>query len=314
MPQFFILGIAAFSCVLIGRLTVKQMKSLIFCFVMLLTASFTTAAQEEEISILISADMEGIAGAVTWPLGPEGFEYEKLREYMTGEVNAAIKSAKASGATRIVVADSHANGQNILIDRLPKDVLIVRSWPRPLGMMQGIELGKFDGAILIGYHVAVGNTEGVLPHTMGYYPAVRVNGKMISEGELSALIAGHYNVPVIMVSGDEAAVKEMQEAIGPVEGAIVKWAYSSTSVLTRTPEAAYDLIGEKVTAAMQRLKSFKPYKPAGPFYLDMSYTTVSKTETMSYMPGVVQRLDANTIRYVAKDPVELMGYMTAGGH
>ena len=88
------------------------------------------------MKIYISADMEGIAGVVTGEqLGPQGFEYARFREFMTQEVNAAIEGALAAGATQIVISDSHGNGQNLLIEKLPREVLIVRSWPRPLGMM-----------------------------------------------------------------------------------------------------------------------------------------------------------------------------------
>ena len=65
--------------------------------------------------IFISADMEGVVGAVTGEqLGPSGFEYQRFREFMTAEVNAAIQAARKAGATEILVADSHGNGQNLL--------------------------------------------------------------------------------------------------------------------------------------------------------------------------------------------------------
>ena len=84
--------------------------------------------------------MEGVAGVVTGDqLGPTGFEYERFRAFMTAEVLAAIQGARDAGATTIVVSDSHGNGENLLIEQFPEDVTIVRSWPRPLAMMQGIE-------------------------------------------------------------------------------------------------------------------------------------------------------------------------------
>ena len=46
---------------------------------------------------------------------------------MTQEVNAAIEAAFEAGATEIVVSDSHGNGENLLIEKLPKNVLVVRS-------------------------------------------------------------------------------------------------------------------------------------------------------------------------------------------
>src|SRR5262245_43636448 len=98
------------------------------------------AQAQQPFKIYISADMEGIGGVVTdEQLGPPGFEYARFREFMTSEVNAAITAARAAGAGEILISDSHGNGQNLLIEKLPPDVQVVRSWPRPLMMMQGID-------------------------------------------------------------------------------------------------------------------------------------------------------------------------------
>ncbi len=117
------------------------MKSRAICLALLLASfAITIKAQERKIKIYISADMEGVVGVVTnEQLGPQGFEYARFREFMTQEVNAAIEGALEAGATEIIVSDSHGNGQNLLIEKLPKNILLVRSWPRPLMMMQGID-------------------------------------------------------------------------------------------------------------------------------------------------------------------------------
>ena len=95
---------------------------------------------------------KGISGVVQpAQLGPGGFEYQSAREWMTGEVNAAIAGIREAGPAEIVVCDSHGNGQNVLIDKLPEDVRIVRGFPRPLEMMQGID-DSFAAAVFIGYH------------------------------------------------------------------------------------------------------------------------------------------------------------------
>lgn len=85
----------------------------------------------------------------------------------------------------------------------------------------------------------------------------------------NAGIAGHFNVPVIMISGDDAIVKEAQSILGNIEGAVVKWAYGFHAARTLVPEAAYDLIRDKVKKAIGRLKEFRPYKPASPLQLDV---------------------------------------------
>jgi len=90
--------------------------------------------------IYISVDMEGLAGVVTAEqLGPTGFEYQRFRRFMTEETLAAIEGARAAGAGEILVSDSHGNGQNLLLEMFPDDIEIVRSWPRPLMMMEGID-------------------------------------------------------------------------------------------------------------------------------------------------------------------------------
>ena len=144
---------------------IKIMKHLIYALLLFCFMTININAQRP-LKIYISADMEGVVGVVTnEQLGPTGFEYQRFREFMTQEVNAAIEGALAGGATQIVVSDSHGNGQNLLIEKLPRDVLLVRSWPRPLMMMQGID-ASFAGAVFIGYHAGTTNMEGVRAHTI----------------------------------------------------------------------------------------------------------------------------------------------------
>ncbi|HSE30556.1 MAG TPA: M55 family metallopeptidase [Pyrinomonadaceae bacterium] len=285
------------------------MKSRLMCLSLLLIFAVAVNAQQR-MKIYISADMEGITGVVTSEqLGPTGFEYGRFREFMTQEVNAAIEAARAAGATEIVVSDSHGNGQNLLVEKLPKDILLIRSWPRPLMMMQGID-ETFAGVIFIGYHTATTNSEGVRAHTISSarLADVRLKGTSVSEAGLNAAIAGHFNVPVIMVSGDDAVVKETQALLGNVEGAVVKWASGFHSAKTLMPEAGQQLIREKVTNAMRRIKDFKPYKLAGPVQLDVRFKNYRPSEVLSYL-SVVERVDAHSIRYVGKDMVDVARFL-----
>jgi D-amino peptidase len=279
--------------------------------VLLIVFAVAVNAQEQRLKIYISADMEGIAGVVTGEqLGPQGFEYARFREFMTQEVNAAIEGALAAGATQIVIGDSHGNGQNLLIEKLPRDVLIVRSWPRPLGMMQGID-ETFAGAIFIGYHTGTTNLQGVRAHTLSSarLTDVRLKGVSVSEAGLNAAIAGHFNVPVIMVSGDDAVVKETTALLGNIEGAVVKWASGFHSAKTMTPTAACDLIRDKARRAVSRLREFKPYKLGAPIELNVSFKNYRPSEVLSYL-SIVERTDAHTIRFVGKDIIEVSKFLT----
>lgn len=255
--------------------------------------------------IYISADMEGVVGAVTGEqLGPSGFEYQKFREFMTEEVLAAIRGARAAGATEFLVADSHGNGQNLLLDKLPKDVQLVRSWPRPLGMMGGLD-DTFDAVILIGYHTSTANPRGVRAHTMSSATLtdIRLNGTSVSEAGFCAATAGHLGVPVVMISGDDAIVEEARSYIGDVEGAVVKWAKSFHSARTLTPEAAYDVIEAAARRAIERLDEFEPFRLTGDVEVEISFKNYRQAEILSYL-AVVERIDSHSIRYVAKDMVD----------
>ncbi len=270
----------------------------------------SAGAAQEGLKVYISADMEGVVGVVTGDqLGPGGFEYGRFREIMTAEVNAAIEAAREAGATEIVVSDSHGNGENLLIERLPPDIQLVRSWPRPLMMMEGID-DSFDAAILIGYHSSTTNTEGVRAHTISSanLTAIRLNGVEMLEASINAAIAGDFGVPVVMISGDDAVVDEARRVIGDMEGAVVKWSLGFHSARTMMPEPARALIRERVRTALTRIDDFRPYRLEGPLELDISFKNYMPAEVMAYLPNV-ERLDAHTIRFVGRDMTEVSKFI-----
>ena len=263
-------------------------------------------AQAKGLKVYISADMEGVAGVVTADqLGPTGFEYEKFRGFMTDEVNAAIDAARAAGATEILVSDSHGNGENLLLEALPQDIMVIRSWPRPLMMMEGID-ATFDAAIFIGYHASTTNPRGVRAHTMSSanLAAVRLNGVAMPEAGINAAIAGQFGVPVVMISGDDAIVEEARGLLGDLEGAVVKWSLSFHSARTLLPKAAAELIGEKVRAALSRLGDFEPYVLESPIQVEVTFKSYRPAELLAYLPNVT-RVDAHTIGFTGRDMVEV---------
>ena len=271
----------------------------------ILAVTLLTGIWAKDKKIYISADLEGVVGAVTGEqLGPGGFEYNRFREFMTAEVNAAITAARAAGATEILVADSHGNGQNLLIEKLPKDVKLIRSWPRPLGMMEGID-SSFDGVIFTGYHASTDNPEGVRAHTFSSarLTSVKINGKVMTEGSWNAAVAGEFGVPVIMIAGDDAAVNEVKALIGNAEGAIVKESISFHSAKSLHPEAAYDLIAEKTSYAVKNIKKYKPYNIKGPLTVSVSFKHYQPSQILSYLK-MFKRTDSHTIEFKAKNMIE----------
>ncbi len=251
-----------------------------------LTAAPPVSAQEG-LKIYISADMEGVVGTVTGEqLGPSGFEYERARRWMTEEVNAAIRGARAAGATEILVSDSHGNGQNLLLDELPEDITVI-------------------------YHTSTDNSTGVRAHTMSSarLTSVKLNGVPVPETGLNAAIAGHFGVPVIMISGDDAIAEEATDLLGDLETAVVKKAYGFHSAETLMPGAAYRLIEETAARAVARISEFEPWDLGGPIELEVSFKNYRPVEALGYLE-IVERIDSHTIRYTGSDMIAVEDFLT----
>ncbi len=267
-------------------------------------------AQSGKLKVFISVDMEGVAGVVTADqLGPGSFEYPKFREFMTRETLSAIQAAKQAGATEILVCDSHGNEENLLIDMFPPDVRLIRGQPRRMGMMAGIDR-TFDAVIFIGYHASTNNLHGVRAHTFSSARLTRValNGTVVTEGAFNAAIAGHFGVPVVMISGDDAAVAEVRSLVGNIEGFETKKSLGFHSANTITPEASIAGIAQKVKAAFARRGDFKPYVLPTPVTLDISFKNYMPAEVLSYLK-IIQRVDSHSIRYVGQDMVEVADFV-----
>jgi D-amino peptidase len=275
-------------------------------FAGLLCLPVLASAQARPRKIFISADMEGITGVVQpAQLGPEGFEYQRAREWMTGEVSAAIAAIRESGPADIVVCDSHGNGQSLLIDKLPEDVQVVRGFPRPLEMMQGVDQ-SFAAAMFIGYHGSEWTPGAVRGHTISSARllGVKLNGVEVSEGIYNAALAGQFGVPIAFISGDRLAVQQLQKAVPAAEGAIVKEPFGYHSAMTVTPARGQALIRDGVKRAMMKLGSLQPYRITQPIDLEVGFKFTLDAERAAFVPGLT-RSDAHNVKGSFRDMVEI---------
>lgn len=277
-----------------------------------LVFSVATLHAQRPLKVYISADMEGISGVVSADqLAPGSFEYAQARQWMTDDVLAAIQGAREAGATEFVISDSHGNGQSLLIDKFPSDIPIsvVRSFPRPLGMMEGLD-SSFAAVIFVGYHAATTSTTGVRAHTISSALLTRIalNGTAMSEAGINAAIAAQFGVPVVMITGDDAIVNESKQRFGPIEGVIVKRAIGFHSAATLTPAVAQGLIRQHARIAIQRRAGMKPYNMTRPVTLDISMKNYRPVELLGYLPNV-QRIDSHTVRFVGRDMTEVSKFI-----
>lgn len=271
------------------------------------------SAQDQKLKVYVAADMEGIGGVSTWDAQADakGREYEKFRQLMTQEVNAAVSGAFDAGATEVLVSDSHGDAQNIDVEALDKRVKLVRSWPRPLLMDQGID-NSFGALVLIGYYASQGQFPAVLAHNINSsrIMGMKFNGTAIPDAGLAAAIAGEFGVPTVFVSGDQTVGEEMKRLVGPIETVAVKQAIGFYAATMMHPEAAQRLIRERVKRAVERRGEIKPYRLSRPVKLEITYKQTVNAEVVSYLPGV-ERSTGDTIVFTGRDTIEATRFLAA---
>jgi D-amino peptidase len=286
------------------------MKTLVIAIAALLTAG-AAGAQPKKLKVYISADMEGVGGVSTWSVqaGSKGREYEKFRQLMTREVNVAIAAAFEAGAADVLVGDSHGDAQNLDVERLDRRVDLVRGWPRPLSMMEGIDAG-YGAAVFIGYHAAEGEAEATLAHTMNGMVEIKLNGTPVAEAGYNAAIAGEFGVPVVFVSGDQTITAAARRLLGPIETAVVKQAIGFQAARMIHPEEVERRIGEGVRRGVERRAEIKPWKLARPVKMEIRFKRVVDAEMTAYLPGV-ERVSGTTVVFTAKDMIEAARFFSA---
>jgi len=254
------------------------------------------------VRILISVDMEGIAGvAVPDDVRPGSPEYERGRHLMTQEANAAVEGAlQHSPQAAVIVADAHGPFTNLLPEQLDRRARLVRGRPRPLGMVTGVE--EADAAIFIGYHGRVGTATSVLSHTISgaCIRDVRCQGRSLGEIGLNSALAGHFGIPVVLVAGDDTVAREAQEVNAGVRTVVVKRALGAWAAESLHPEEAQRLIKEVVPPALQGRDQVRTLKFEGEVELEVDFHREVMVEPGMLVPGV-RRLGPVTLGYRASD-------------
>jgi D-amino peptidase len=235
-----------------------------------LLASATSAFAQAR-KIYISVDMEGISGVSgDDQVNAGGAEYGRSRKLMAEDLNAAIRGALDAGATDILVNDSHGGQRNLL----PEDVhptarLISHSFKRH-GMMEGLD-ETFDAAIFIGYHAKADAPRGLFAHTgTGVLRDLQINGRSVGEGGMNAALAAWYGVPVVLVTGDDAAVAEVKESVPGVRAVAVKRAINVRAVELRPLQQARQEIQQAARDGVAAAKKPAPQR-TGPFRVQMRF-------------------------------------------
>lgn len=278
----------------------------LFTYVFVLVAYGLSVVAQSGPKVYISVDMEGIAGVTASDqVTIGGHDYQMARLWATREVNAAIQGALDAGAREIVVNDSHGSMRNILAHELHPAARLITGTPKPLAMMQGID-ESFDAAIFIGYHARAGTINGILDHSYSGASvySIKVNGMEVGETELNALIAGHFGVPVVMVSGDRAMCTQVKELLGnEVVTVEVKEGIGRFAANTLVPQRAQELIRENVRKALEQRSRVKPFRTPAPYRFEVDFLYSWQAEAAEMVPGV-SRTSPRQVSFVQEDFLE----------
>lgn len=241
------------------------------------------------MKVYISADLEGVSGVVATPQTRMGEkEYERARQLMTAEVNAAIEGVLAGGAAEVIVNDAHGTNRNILIEELNPAAQLITGKPKLHNMMQGLD-SSFDVVFLLGYHAQPGTAYAILDHA--YYSQVvyqiSLNGQAVGEAGFNAALAGYFGVPVVLVTGDQAVAQEARELLGSVETVIVKEAYGRSAASCLIPSVARQRIADAARRVLQKQheEKSKPFVITPPITLTVEFMRSSHADLAELIPG-----------------------------
>ena len=237
------------------------------------------------MKILISIDMEGTTG-VTCPddVRPDTPGWAHFRNIMTDEANAAIEGFFEAGVKEVLVNDSHSKMRNVVIDRLDSRASLLSGNHKTYSMMEGIQT-NVDAVAFIGYHTGAGK-QGILSHTYlgNTYTGVWLNNVECSEGYLNAQFAAEFQVPVILITGDDLTIADGKTYAPNAIGVEVKKCIDRYSANCLPPEVTMKKIK---LAAKNSVKLITPaVKPTGPFTIRIEFDSTQPVIAACHIPGV----------------------------
>jgi D-amino peptidase len=257
------------------------------------------------VKIYLLCDMEGASGIWRVEQTDKAFpDYEHGRELLMGDVNAAVEGCFDGGATGLVVCDTHGGGPNFLIQRMdPRPCYETPCAASPLPSLDG----SFGGLILMCHHAMAGTQDAFLDHTQSseHWFDYRINGESYGEIGQESAYAGHYRVPLIMVTGDEAACAETRRQFPGAVAVPVKRGLGRNRAFCLHPERAHELIRTGAAEAVRSAGSMQPFRPALPATLELTFYRTDMADAAAARPGN-ERSGPRTVRRRIQTATEVL--------
>jgi D-amino peptidase len=245
-----------------------RLPSLHLALWLLALGCFTPRLAAAQLRIYIVTDLEGASGVYQFAQTrePGNHQGEQAKEYLMGDIAAVVRGLRDAHATEILVLDGHGS-QAFVPHLMAPGAKYITGKPRP-GPLTGLD-GSFAGLIQLGAHAMMGTPDGVLCHTQSSRSENRYWYNGVESGELAqcAAIAGHFGVPTIMVTGDEAACREARKFFGShcVTVAVKRGISREAAILYPFDETRQALY-EGARRAMAAIPRCQPYKLSLPIH------------------------------------------------
>jgi len=251
-------------------------------------------------TIFLITDAEGVGGVCrqdqTEPKDPE------MRQLLTGEINAAVEGFLAGGAQEVIVWDGHDGSQTLSTLTIHPKARLLMGALGPSMLMER----RFSAVAYVGQHSKANVRGGIMAHSYSSLGIqnMLLNGKAVGEIDVIAAMAGHFGIPAIMLSGDQAAANELHEIVPDAEVAVVKEGLGRYSCISLSATAARDAIREAARRSVSKIGSIRPYTVSGPVTLQVEYTTRNSLPPDASLRTGAEVLDDRTIRFRGKDVLE----------
>ena len=224
---------------------------------------------------------------------------------LTNEVNAVIAGALEAGAGEFVVNDAHSFMRNLHPQDLLGEATLITGRHKPLYMMEGLD-SSFDGALFVSYHGSIGAERAILSHT--YNPRAiweaRLNGEIVGESGINALVAAHYGVPIIFVSGDEVTAREAAGIAPQAEKVVVKESLGRFAAANIHPTVACRLLREGASRAVSNIQNMRPPAFTLPVSLEVTFLVADMAEMAVWVRNV-ERIGSRTVALRGENLLDL---------
>ncbi|OGI21993.1 MAG: hypothetical protein A2287_07940 [Candidatus Melainabacteria bacterium RIFOXYA12_FULL_32_12] len=258
------------------------------------------------INIYISADIEGVNNVV-YPHQTEvsgGESYFLALKQQHEELNRIVEGLLEAQVDKITINDAHGTMENLHISKLSPKIELISGKPKPVSMLSNLD-ESYSCVFFTGYHAKAGSKKGVLAHTFStIFNYIKLNGNLVGEIELNAIYAGHLDIPVALVTGDDATCNEAKDVLGNIKTVSTKTAISTTAAKCKSNEALFQELKSAAYEAVKNHQNWALYKKNPSYVIELDFRDRKLADIIELLPNI-ERISASTVKFESNNYQEI---------